>query len=296
VPLFSAANGTLMTRIKRILADCVKKPYFCIPPDVVNDYIFMKNSILTIIAAVIIFTLSSCKQDSNTVTPETKAKTYYGESRPMGGDSIRSWIKTDLNGNPSSIGVSFSQSAFAKLAGDDDTTFMMMLPMMASGGMMNMMAAPFDHIEVDWSKNGDAMAPFNVAHFDMHCFAIDTMTQMGIMMGHDHMTMTMDTMYLPHGYELMMDAEAMMGVHAMDTTDHDTPFNHTCMYGFTQGNLAFVEPMVAKTYLDSKVNFSADIKQPTKFKKSGWYPTKYYIRYDGTAKEYSISIDNFVMH
>ena len=249
----------------------------------------MKNSIFTIIAVSALF-LSSCSQSDNTVTPASKAATYYGESKPLGGDSIRSWIKTDVNGNPSSIGVSFKQSAFVKLEGQDDTTFMMMLPTL-NGAML---ASPFDHIEVDWSKKGDPDPPYNVAHFDVHCFTVDMTTQMGIMSGMDMMTMNMDTMYIPHGYEMMMDAEAMMGVHCMDTTDHDNPFNHTCMYGFYHGDLYFMEAMFAKSYLDSKLNYSAAIHQPTKFKKSGWYPTKYSQGWDGTT--YSISLDGLVQH
>ena len=265
--------------------------YFCTPPFVISTIYDMKNSILVFIAVSALL-LSSCKQTDNTVTTASKAATYYGESKPFGGDSIRSWIKTDVNGNPSSIGVSFKQSAFAKLEGQDDSMFMMMLP--TSGAMM--LASPFDHIEVDWSKKGDTDPPYNVSHFDVHCFAVDMASQNGVMAGMDNMTMMMDTMLIPHGYEMMMDAEAMMGVHAMDTTDHTNPFNHTCMYGFYHGDLYFMEPMIAKTYLDSKTNFSADIKQPTKFKKSGWYPTKYYVRYDSNINEYQISIDNFVQH
>jgi len=249
----------------------------------------MKKSIFAFIAITALF-LSSCKQSDNSVTTTSKAATYYGTSMVVGGDTIRSWIKTDLNGNPSSLGVTFSKTILNALGSLPDQMFMMMLPMNA--GMM--IAPPFDHIELDWSKNGDPNAPFNVAQFDMHCFTVDTMTQMAVMPGMDNLTMNMDMKYLPSGYMLDMNAEAMMGVHAMDTTDHTNPFSHTIMYGFSQGNLYFMEPMVSKAYLETNTNFSADIRQPQAFKKNGWYPTKYNITFDGTS--YSISIDNFVQH
>ena len=35
---------------------------------------------------------SSCKQSDNTITPTSKAATYYGESKPFGGDSIRHFV------------------------------------------------------------------------------------------------------------------------------------------------------------------------------------------------------------
>ena len=277
------------------LPKTVKNSVFLYSTRYINIRTIMKR-ISLILLIIPLFLLNSCKQDSVEVTPASKAKTYYGESRPFGEDSIRSWIKTDVNGDPASIGVTFKQSAFDKLEGDDDTTFMMMLPKTASITSSTILADPFDHIEVDWSKKGDVDPPYNVAHFDVHFFCIDMMTQNAIMAGMDNMTMMMDTSYLPKGYNLMMDAEAMMGVHAMDTTDHDNPFNHTCMFGYSKGSLAFMEPMFAKTYIDSKTNFSAPIRQPSKFKVSGWYPTKYSLGYNSGTNEYTISIDGFTKH
>src|SRR5689334_804167 len=144
------------------------------------------------------FSLFSCSQSSSPVTPASKAATYYGEAKPFGDDSIRSWIKTDLDGNPSSIGVSFTQAAFTKIEGDADTMFMLMLPMQGN----TMFASPFDHIEVDWSKKGDPAPPYNVSHFDVHFFTVDNATQSAVMAGADNQTMMMDSDYLPSGYKL----------------------------------------------------------------------------------------------
>jgi hypothetical protein len=261
----------------------------------------MKNYSFVLFSIVAASFLSSCKQSDSPVTTASKAATYFGQSLPFSGDSIRSWIKTDVNGNPSSIGVTFKQSAFVSLESQSDTMFVMSLPFLALGpDAFGILAPPFDHIEVDWSKNGDPKpSVYDVAHFDVHFFVVSEGAQNAVMAGSDSLTTGMDTKYLPSGYMLDMNAEAMMGVHAMDTTGkefHNQPFDHTLMYGFYQGNLYFMEPMVAKTYLDSKTNFSADIRQPQAFKKSGWYPTKYNIGFDGTSNTYTISIDNFVQH
>ena len=120
----------------------------------------MKN---LIVAILVLFVFASCKQTDSPVT-NTKAATYYGQSMPFGGDSIRSYIKTDINGNPSSIGVTFSQAAYAKMENANaDSMFMLMLPTMNSGGMMSMMAAPFDHIEVDWTRANSDPSPYDNA-------------------------------------------------------------------------------------------------------------------------------------
>jgi len=251
---------------------CIKQTYF---------------AILTIIIAGIFFT--GCKSDSTTSV--SKAGTYYGDSLPFGNDTIHSWVKTDINGNPASIGVTFKESALASLAKDSDMMLMMMLP--ASGGIMS---SPFDHIEVDWSPKGDpSPSVYNIPFLDAHFFTVSMAAQAAVKGGPD--PSPADMKYIPTGYMLDMDAEAGMGTHCMDTTGkefHGMAFDQTLMYGFYSGDLYFIEPMVAKSILDTKTNQSVDIKQPQAFKKSGYYPMKYNVTYDAAAKQYSISIDNFM--
>ncbi len=256
----------------------------------------MKHPIFLSVVILAVISLSSCKQSENTITPTSKAATYYGESKPFGGDSIRSWYKTDLNGTLSSIGVSFKQSAFAMLETQPDSMFMMILPM----GLNTATMWGIDHIEVDWSSAGDAPPSlYTIPHLDVHFFAVDTATQMGIAGGKDALTANMNSTYLPPDYVLDIFSEEGMGVHAYDTTGkefHAQAFDHTLVYGYSFAKLYFIKPMVSKAYLDTKTNFSADIKQPKAFKFSGAYPTKYYIRYNSSSSEYQISIDNFVTH
>jgi hypothetical protein len=153
-----------------------------------------------------------------------------------------------------------------------------------------------DHIQVDWVPKGDAKpSMYDIAHFDVHFFAVDSMTQMAVMAGPDPATASMDKKYLPTDYSLDNQAEAMMGVHAMDTTGKEfkgQPFDRTLMYGFYHGDLYFLETMFSKTYLDSKPNISPVFKQPAAYKKTGLYPTTYSVNTDGT--NYTISLDNYI--
>src|SRR5438128_561231 len=122
----------------------------------------MKNSILTLLALCGLM-LNSCKQEDSTITPASKAKTYYGDVMALGGDSVRSWIKTDLNGNPSSAGVTFNKSILQKLqSAGMDTMTMLMLPMNNGAAL----AAPFDHVEVDWTPEKTDPSPYENAHID----------------------------------------------------------------------------------------------------------------------------------
>ena len=248
-------------------------------------------------AAFITVVISSgCNQSSSSMM--SKAGTYIGETKVFGSDSIRSWVKTDDNGNPSSIGVTFKESAFTALEKDSDLMTMIMLPTMMTGGMMSMMAIPFDHIEVDWAPNGDpAPTPYDKAHLDCHFITMSMMDQMGMMGGMD--TTKMDMKYMPHGYMSDSMSEEGMGVHCMDTTAkefHGQPFDHTFVYGFYHGNMAFMEAMCAKSFLDTKTSTTINIQQPQAFMKPGYYPLKYSINYDAIKKEYSISLDNLTSH
>ncbi|MDP4220155.1 MAG: hypothetical protein Q8916_05220 [Bacteroidota bacterium] len=255
----------------------------------------MKTSHSIIILALGILVLSSCSQSNSPITVN-KSATYYGESQPFANDSIRSWYKTDANGALTSIGVSFNQDAFSKLEMDTDVMLMMKLP----NGINSPSGWNFDHVEVDWVPKGDPKpSVYDIAHLDVHFFGVSESEQMDIEGGADLLTTNMPKSYLPSDYMLDAESEAGMGVHAYDTTGkeyHGQPFDHSFVYGYYHGNLYFMEPMVAKTYLDSKTNFSADIKQPQSFRFPGAYPTKYNIRYDGSAKQYTISIDNFIVH
>ncbi len=249
----------------------------------------MKNSIFLVI--VFAFgTFTGCKSDSTT---PSKAATFIGDTQPFGNDSIRSWVKTDDNGTPTSLGVTFKESALASLEKDSMMMTMLMLPSSGSGKAM-----PFDHIQVDWAPMGDPAPTFyNVPYLDIHCFNVSMNEMMAVKEGHD--TFTVSSKYIPKDYMSMGDAEAQMGVHWFDSLSgeyHGTAFNHTLMYGFYHGDMYFVEPMVTKSDFDNKQNFSIDIKQPQFFKTSGYYPAKYSLTYDASAKTYSLSLDNLIKH
>ena len=233
--------------------------------------------------------LTGCNTDS---TMMSKSATTIGETKAFGSGSITSWVKTNDNGDPSSIGVTFKESAVASLETDSEMMTMLMLPMTSAMSMM--MAMPFDHIEVDWVPEGDpAPSVYDKAHLDCHFFTMSMSEQMGMMGGRD--TTMMDMKYLPNGYMMDSVSEEGMGVHCMDTTAkefHGQPFDHSFLYGFYHGNMAFMETMCAKSFLGTKASYTGDLKQPQAFKKPGYYPLKYSVQYDAINKEYTISIDN----
>ena len=248
----------------------------------------LNSFFLVFVFAVIIY---GCKKSS------TMQTMYYGNAVAIGSGSMKSWIQTDNNGKPISLGFTINEAAIAALP-STDTMYMLMMPMM-TGGMSGMsMPSPFDHLEVSWAPNGDAGSTiFNHPHLDCHFYTITSSAQMGIMMGMD--TAMIGANYLPQNCMADSEAEANMGVHVYDTLSpeyHGSTFDHSFMYGFYHGNMTFIEVMCAKSFLDTKTNYTGSIAQPAAFKQTGYYPLKYTVSYNASTKEYSYSLDNLTSH
>ncbi len=225
-------------------------------------------------------TLFGCKSNPANSNPTT----YTGLSVSIGSGSAKTWIKTNASGNFSSIGVTISDAAFTSL-GQMDTMFELPMP---SG-----FSSPFKSVMLDYATHDPK--PYNNPHIDPHFFYIDMGTRMNIMAGEDS-TMPMN-MTMPAGYMTDDLSETMMGVHWIDTTGpeyHGQPFESTCVYGFTKGNLAFMEVMCDKASLEGHKAITASVRQPMMM--SGMMmsiPASYHVSYDSTAHTSSIEFDGF---
>jgi hypothetical protein len=238
-------------------------------------------------------TIIGCKKSSSSSTTST----YTGTPVALGSGTMNTFIQTDASGKPTSVGFTINEAALSAMP-STDSMFMLMLPGMSGGMNMNMMPAPFDHIELDWSANGDTgTVIFNHPHLDCHFFMISSTSQMGIMMGMD--TFSVGSDYMPANCMGDSVDESGMGMHVWDTLApeyHGSAFTHSYMYGFYHGNMDFVEIMCAKTFLDTKTNYTGDMSQPSAFKSHGYYPMKYTVSYDAGTKTYTYSINNLMYH
>jgi hypothetical protein len=80
------------------------------------------------------------------------------------------------------------------------------------------------------------------------------------------------------------DGVPRMGAHIIDLMSPEVAgtgiFTHTFLYGKYNGELNFLEPMVTKAHLDSKVDMTQEIRQPEQWMEAGFYPSKYEVSYD----------------
>lgn len=101
--------------------------------------------------------------------------------------------------------------------------------------------------------------------------------------------------YVPQGYISSKEIVPAMGVHWVDPSRPEfngQPFTRTFIYGYYKGRLAFLKPMATVKYFQTQPDFSQPIKQPNKYRKPGYYPKSYSIKYNLNRAEYTVSLDD----
>jgi hypothetical protein len=235
---------------------------------------------------------------------------FYGEAQPLGNGSMRTWVKLDNDGNPSDIGVSLTEAALFGLPEESDNFGEYPLKLTLLDGIGNSTfeyellfpkeaaATPFTHMSLNYNPFGHAPTGVtDVPHFDVH-FNMLTPDERYAIVAED-LDAFLEKAYktppaemIPEGFATVPNAaEPRMGVHYGDFTsdEFETPWNKSFIYGFYDGQMAFLEPMIANSFLETKPNTTAAIKQPSAYSKTGYYPTAYSVNY--ANGEYSVSLN-----
>ena len=240
---------------------------------------------LMMLSAAIVF-VTGCKKDNN--NNNGSGGTFYGANQALGNGTIRSFVILDAKGIPQTIGMKFTEGALSGLPSDStaehDTP--VELPSQAK-------ITGFDHLEVDWNPVGhEPKAIYGLPHFDFHFYMISKAEQQSVIPGPD--TASVPAAFIPQDYQSGVIAVPDMGVHWVDVKAPEfngQKFTDTYIYGFYHGKMTFVEPMITAEFLSSKPDFKINIKQPTDFQKSGYYPAVQHIQYDPNAKEYTMALE-----
>ena len=160
----------------------------------------------------------------------------------------------------------------------------------------------YDHIGFDWNPLGHIPeGVYDTAHLDFHFYLIGEDERNLITAVDEDLEKTTrqpEAQHMPKGYVLPPGTETpRMGAHAIDPASGEfngKPFTTTFIYGFYDGKMIFLEPMVSESYLESKQDFVAAVAVPDEYSHQAYYPTQYSVRYDNQGREYVISLDNLV--
>jgi hypothetical protein len=229
-------------------------------------------------------------------------KTIVGETKPLGKGQVRSWVRVDKSGNPSAIGLTFTENALSTLPaepppGQEGVGISLALPKEAS-------LTAFKHIGLDWNPHGHPPAKiYDLAHFDFHFYMITEAERALITAKGDDLLRSRKqpaAEFVPEGYVYVPDSEIpRMGAHWVNPLSKELQghsFTTTFLYGSYDGRLIFAEPMIAKSFLETKTNVTELIKLPAKYARANaYYPTKYSVRYDPVKREYTIALEGMTL-
>lgn len=249
------------------------------------------------IFAVLAILLSGCGMFQK---GDDKAGTYEGPPIVIGQGRASAFVTLGTDGNPTVVGIKMTEAAFAGLPAvppddADGWEYVLQLPSEAAD-------AGYDHIGIDWNPKGHIPPGiYDKPHFDFHFYLISVdarkrITAVGEDLDRAHKAPPEE--FMPAGYILPPGTEVpQMGAHAINPGADEfnkKPFTKTFIYGFYDGQLVFVEPMIAKAFLDTRPSIIELVAVPKAYLKHGYYPTQYGVKYDAAQGEYQISLESLV--
>lgn len=244
-----------------------------------------------IFISLLLISFYSCDKDD----PEVIQTEFTGLKVDVGDGHAWSYIETDEELNPISIGVKFDKDALVNLPtgsihGDE---FLLNLSTEIS-------IAPYDHITLDWNEHGhDPNGVYDIPHFDFHFYFMSE-SERDLISPFDSIQFN-EPLAAEHLAPLYLETPGgvpRMGAHIIDLMSPEIAgtdiFKHTFLYGKYDAEINFLEPMITKDFLESKTTIDKEIRHPESWQKSGYYPSRYLIEYDEATKVYSILLKDLV--
>jgi hypothetical protein len=232
---------------------------------------------------------------SESTSPDLSG-TAVGAPTVMGNGSVHSYLTAGRDGTPTELGLSLTEASLVGLPAAA-AEYVIALPAQAS-------ATPYTHAVINWQPTGHPpMGMYTVPHFDVHFYSIsqserDAMTPADPQYATKLLRLPAGAL-APLGYLADVMGIPRMGLHWADPTSPEkngAAFTSTFIYGSYDGKLIFAEPMLAKSYLESKP--AADVKpvkQPGQYALSGYQPMSYTVSFDAVTKEYRIALSGLVL-
>jgi hypothetical protein len=254
------------------------------------------------------------------------AHTTYGDHESLGNGYLHTFKHYSEDGALASIGVRFDESVLTNLPtepNDGNNCYdlngdgVINLHVECMGGHQRILFlpfgaqdTPFKWVLVNWNTHGHAPPGiYTTPHFDFHFFMQDYISRNLIRPGSCSMVIDcadyikgkipVPSQFMPPGYSDVDAVEVRMGNHLVDLSSPEFQpfgdFTQTFIFGAYEGSITFWEPMITKSFFDSKPNVCTDIPLPPAYELAGAYPTKYCVRYNADSKTYTVSLEGMQM-
>lgn len=220
----------------------------------------------------------------------TPVAMHVGESRALGEGSARSWVSLAADGTPRALGITLTEAALDALESGGAGGLTLRLPTEAT-------APPFDHIELRWI--GSAAEPdaiFERPQLGVHFYLLSPAEREAIRDSAEAAQIPALEL-IPRSYIPLARLLARAGTHWIDPTAPELngePLSGSLLYGFYGGRMSFLEPRIAGALLRSRRELTREIKLPEHYARPGYYPTRYRVRYDADAREYTLALEGLL--
>lgn len=232
---------------------------------------------------------------------EDSLKTYYGRPVAFGGGAVKTYVTMNKGRVPVALGMEIPAKAFTNL------------PHVLTGLILQFpdeaRSLPFQYLSFDWNPRGhEPEKVYTTPHFDFHFYLQSPEETQAIKPGncqgldcavYRRAMKDVPAQYMPANHKNVGAVVPAMGNHLIDPASpeyNNQPFTRTFFYGSYDGKITFLEPMLTLEYLQSRPNEYLDIKLPAAYAQTGYYPTRYSVRYDAAADVYRIALERFVYH
>jgi hypothetical protein len=260
--------------------------------------------------------------------PTSAADRVLGWRAKLGNGEVTSFAELQATGAPKAIGIRLSADTLAGLPSEhsdghhcfdrdgdgvaarpaecfETHEFAIPLP----DAVSRRDDIPFKWVLLNWNQHGHAPpGVYDVPHFDVHFYMTPIADAFAIHAGpcgpefvdcHDFAVAKLP---LPDGlmHPDFSDVDGVapaMGNHLIDLGGREfqgEPFTRSWIYGAYGGRVTFYEEMVTLAYLLSRPDACAAIKSPLAVADGGYYPTQRCVRYDASANEYIVAVEEFV--
>ena len=229
-----------------------------------------------------------------------------GERAEFGGSEARSWVRLADDGTPEAVGVTFAADALDRLLAahtpsDNPMHGMFELPL----DLPDVPGLPFDHVTLDWNPVGHEPAGlFDRAHVDIHFYLLTPGERDAITPVDPDWAAKLAAppaeRFVPTGYVATPGGVPRMGAHWIDTSDPTYApggeFSEVLIYGFYDGRMGFVEPMLTRAFVASREPVDEALAVPAEWPEVGYFPTRYTASYDAETGEYTVTLAGLVHH
>lgn len=219
-----------------------------------------------------------------------------GECRPVFGGDVCTW-GTLASGTVFEFGATVAMATVENAPSEGPMVFPPVSEAIVPLPAEVARATGFSHLGVNWERHGHPPALFLTPHFDFHFYAIAPEQVQAIDCADTRKPSALPAAYalpdvaIPGMGTLVGLCVPRMGMHAMPSAELEKtdPFSATMIVGYYGGELAFLEPMIARATLEQSRTFELPVPPaPPGMKASIRWPVRFEAVYDSAARLYRL--------